>query len=106
MRGRAHGAKPCRASPAAMATEPKTHASSTDESAITLIQPAMFALQPRVLVVDDDDIAVERMKDLIGAAGYEVSTATSGEAALAALDSEFAPIVILDRNMPGMDGLA
>ena len=89
-----------------MATEPKLHAPSADESAITLIRPAMFAPNPRVLVVDDDEIAVERMKDLISAAGYEVSTAVSGEAALKALDSEFAPIVILDRNMPGMDGLA
>jgi diguanylate cyclase (GGDEF)-like protein len=89
-----------------MATDPKTHLTSADESAITRIQPALFAPHPRVLVVDDDEIAVERMRDLIGAAGYEVSTATSGAAALSALESEFAPIVILDRNMPGMDGLA
>ncbi len=34
-----------------------------------------------------------------------MTTASSGEQALAALQREFAPIVILDRNMPGMDGL-
>jgi two-component system, cell cycle response regulator len=78
---------------------------AVDESVITQIQPALISLVPRVLIVDDDDIAIERLKDLVVAAGYEVSTAASGEQALAHLRSEFAPIVILDRNMPGMDGL-
>ncbi|MBC8024502.1 MAG: diguanylate cyclase [Steroidobacteraceae bacterium] len=77
---------------------------ATDESVITQILPAL-ALMPRVLLVDDDEIVIERMRDLITAAGYEVSTATSGDAALAELEREFAPIVILDRSMPGMDGL-
>ena len=76
-----------------------------DESIITQIQPALLPLVPRVLLVDDDEIVVERMRDLIEAAGYEVTTAASGDAALASLEREFAPIVILDRNMPGMDGL-
>ena len=77
----------------------------SDESAITQIQPALGILAPRVLVVDDDEIAVEHMRDLVSAAGYEVVTATSGTAALEQLQREFAPIVILDRSMPGMDGL-
>jgi PleD family two-component response regulator len=76
-----------------------------DESAITQIRPAMLSISPRVMLVDDDEIAVERMRMLVEAEGYEVSTAASAEAALALLQREFAPIVILDRNMPGMDGL-
>ena len=83
----------------------ETPDTAPDESAITLIQPALSAIPPRVLVVDDDDVALERMRDLVTAAGYEVVTATSGSAALAALQTEFAPIVILDRSMPGMDGV-
>jgi diguanylate cyclase (GGDEF)-like protein len=78
---------------------------AADESAITQIQPALTSIPPRVLVVDDDAIALERMRDLVTAAGYEVTLATSGAAALAQLQREFAPIVILDRSMPGMDGL-
>ena len=77
---------------------------STDESIITQIQPAL-AIVPRVLLVDDDEIVIERLRDLITAAGYAVTTASSGTEALAALEREFAPIVILDRNMPGMDGV-
>jgi len=77
-----------------------------DESTITLIQPMLRNLAPRVLLVDDDEIMVERLRDLVTAAGYEVSTAGSGEQALEMLRKDFAPIVILDRNMPGgMDGL-
>ena len=77
-----------------------------DESVITQIQPALVQVAPRVLVVDDDEIMAERLRDLVSAAGYEVTCAASGEQALAALQREFAPIVILDRSMPGgMDGL-
>jgi len=78
---------------------------ATDESVITQIQPALLAMAPRVLLVDDDEIMVERLKDLVTAAGFEVQTALNGEDALAALAERFAPIVILDRRMPGMDGL-
>jgi two-component system cell cycle response regulator len=62
-------------------------------------------LTPRVLLVDDDEIMAERLRQLVVTAGFEAATATSGAAALAELQREFAPIVILDRNMPGMDGL-
>jgi two-component system, cell cycle response regulator len=79
---------------------------ATDESTITLIQPMLLNLAPRVLLVDDDEIMVERLRELVAAAGYEVSTAASGEQALEVLRKDFSPIVILDRNMPGgMDGL-
>jgi two-component system cell cycle response regulator len=85
------------------ATEPTSPAA--EESAITQIQPALSGTPPRVLVVDDDAIALERMRDLVTAAGYHVTLAAGGAAALDELQREFAPIVILDRSMPGMDGL-
>lgn len=77
----------------------------TDDSVITRIQPALAAITPRVLVVDDDEIMTARLGELVAAAGYEVATAASGEQALLELQRRFAPIVILDRQMPGMDGL-
>jgi sigma-B regulation protein RsbU (phosphoserine phosphatase) len=60
----------------------------------------------KVLLVDDDDIVLEYLGLLVAAAGYDVVRAMSGEAALAAMQQDFAQIVILDINMPGMDGLA
>ena len=78
---------------------------SGDESAITQIQPLLVSIAPRVLLVDDDEIVIERLRDLITAAGFEVTTAGNGAEALASLKHQFAPIVIMDRNMPGMDGI-
>ena len=69
------------------------------------IQCLTVDVTPKVLLVDDDPLILERLKALISAEGYEVSTAENGEAALLALEREFANVVILDRNMPGLDGL-
>ena len=87
------------------ASDSSTGNVALDESAITRIQPALM-VAPRVLLVDDDELVIERWRDLITSAGYVVSTAADGATALESLQREFAPIVILDRNMPGMDGLA
>jgi two-component system cell cycle response regulator len=60
---------------------------------------------PKVLLVDDDEIMLERLQIPMVQAGYEVATASDGASALAALQADFMSIVILDRSMPGMDGL-
>ncbi|HTU66364.1 MAG TPA: diguanylate cyclase [Steroidobacteraceae bacterium] len=78
---------------------------ATDESVITQIQPALLAVAPRVLLVDDDELMIERLKDLVTAAGFEVDTALDAPSALAKLANGFCPVVILDREMPGKDGL-
>jgi len=76
-----------------------------DESVVTQIQQALVTIAPRVLLVDDDEIVIEHLRELITAAGFEVATASNGAGALAELKRQFAPIVIMDRNMPGMDGI-
>jgi two-component system cell cycle response regulator len=60
---------------------------------------------PRVLIVDDDELVLARLRDLVTAAGFETFTASSGAQALKFLDETFAPIVITDLNMPDMGGL-
>lgn len=61
---------------------------------------------PRLLLVDDDELILAHLETLLATAGYDVTTVDSAAAALGALQKEFTPIVIVDRNMPGMDGLA
>jgi two-component system, OmpR family, KDP operon response regulator KdpE len=62
--------------------------------------------QGRVLVVDDDPQIRRVMRTTLTGAGYEVDDAKSGEQALEKV-REFRPdLVLLDINMPGMDGLA
>ena len=60
----------------------------------------------RALLVDDDELVLERLATLVRAAGFEVETAGDGITALQTLQSRFAPVVIADRRMPVMDGLA
>jgi len=60
---------------------------------------------PRVLIVDDDELMVARLRDLVTAAGFGTFTAASGAQALEILEQTFAPIVITDLNMPDMSGL-
>ena len=59
----------------------------------------------KVLVVDDDISVLEPMKELISGLGYDAFIITSGLEAIKKY-SELGPdAVLLDRNMPGMDGL-
>ena len=58
----------------------------------------------RVLVVDDTPNNVKLLADILGAKGYAVTTAASGEAALAQIAAEPPDIVLLDVMMPGLSG--
>jgi two-component system, NtrC family, response regulator GlrR len=64
------------------------------------------ALQPRLLVVDDDADMLRLLSMRLHAAGYRVSAVASAEAALAQLDIERPQLVLSDVRLPGRDGLA
>jgi two-component system cell cycle response regulator len=80
-------------------------ATHEDVGSTTQVLALSIMPTPKVLLVDDDELVMERLKIPIVEAGYEVFTATDGATAVAALQKDFMSIVILDRNMPGMDGL-
>ena len=59
----------------------------------------------RVLVVDDSPMIVKLLRVLLTSAGYEVRTAGGADAALAVL-AEFHPgLILMDVQMPEVDGL-
>ncbi|HUT72543.1 MAG TPA: response regulator [Desulfatiglandales bacterium] len=58
----------------------------------------------RILVVDDDILVVEALKELLTSSGYEVRVATRGQEALEILDKERFGLLILDVVMPKMTG--
>jgi two-component system response regulator GlrR len=60
----------------------------------------------RILLVDDDKDLLHLISMRLGAAGYAVTTAPSGEAALAALSTTRPELVVTDLRMQGMDGMA
>lgn len=58
----------------------------------------------KILVVDDDKSASRLMQIILDEAGYQVTVAGNGAAALELLDNEYVDLIILDLNMPKMDG--
>jgi len=58
----------------------------------------------RVMVVDDDREIVEMTRLILESGGYQVVQAFSGEDALKSLPAERPDLILLDINMPGMDG--
>ena len=59
----------------------------------------------RILVIDDEPSILATMVPLLRARGYEVTTATSGNAALDAIDRQPTQLVILDLGLPDLDGV-
>jgi two-component system alkaline phosphatase synthesis response regulator PhoP len=58
-----------------------------------------------ILVVDDEKRLVQLVRDYLEAAGFRVVTAHDGKMALAQFRYERPDLVVLDLNLPGMDGL-
>lgn len=58
----------------------------------------------KVLLVDDNEDALELLSSLVRIAGHEVVTAHDGPAALAALDRFQPSVAVFDIGMPVMDG--
>jgi DNA-binding response OmpR family regulator len=63
------------------------------------------AIMPRILVVDDEPDSTALLKEFLSTKGYEVITASSGEAALRKAKEERPHLILLDVRMPGMSGL-
>ncbi|MBX2866298.1 MAG: response regulator, partial [Leptolyngbyaceae cyanobacterium MAG.088] len=57
-----------------------------------------------ILVVDDTPANLEIVMELLSSAGYTVWTATSGQRALKLLQSNRPALILLDIQMPHMDG--
>ncbi len=61
-------------------------------------------MQRRILVVDDDTMNLIRTKKIL-AKYYDVVLAASGEEALSKLETEKIDLVLLDIEMPKMNGI-
>ena len=60
---------------------------------------------PSVLIIEDEGILSEAMRDYLTGKGYEPAVAASGESGLRLLRESEMDLVVLDYQLPGMDGL-
>ena len=61
--------------------------------------------EPHVLVIDDDKMIRDLLRQLLGPEGYRVATASEGEEALRYVSHGPPDLVLLDLKMPGMNGV-
>jgi two-component system, OmpR family, response regulator MprA len=58
----------------------------------------------RILVADDSKTICTQLRRVLTREGYEVHVATSGEDAIREIREDCPQLLILDINMPGLDG--
>ncbi len=59
----------------------------------------------QVLVIDDDSLMLDVMREILELGGYSVMTASSGERGLALIAEQHPAVVITDLIMPHTDGV-
>ena len=58
-----------------------------------------------ILIVDDNVINLKLLRVLLAAEGYEVRTAAAAEQALTVLEELHPDLILMDIQLPGIDGL-
>ena len=61
-------------------------------------------MSKRILVVEDQEDNRQIIRDLLSATDYEIIEAESGEEALAAVAKQRPDLILMDIQLPGMDG--
>ncbi|MBS0639280.1 MAG: response regulator [Proteobacteria bacterium] len=83
---------------------PQAEAATCAHTGTTVLAPGSV-LDMELLVVDDDDLVLQAVAGNLAQAGYRVTTASDGLAALAKLDDGAVPaLLVTDYAMPGMNG--
>jgi len=58
-----------------------------------------------ILIVDDEPIVRESIRDWLKDAGYQVATAESGEEALEMIEKQDFSVMVVDVRLPGKTGI-
>jgi len=65
--------------------------------------PAAAVAPRRALVVDDSELVGEELAEALAEAGFEVTTATTMDAALSSARAASPDVVLVDANIPGVE---
>ncbi len=61
--------------------------------------------EPRVLLVDDEELVLMSLARILRREPFEILTATSAEAAFLILEDQSVDLILSDYRMPGMNGI-
>ncbi len=61
--------------------------------------------QKRILVIEDQEDNRRILRDLLSSVGYEVLEAMTGEAGVDLAEQEWPDLILMDVQLPGIDGL-
>jgi two-component system response regulator HydG len=64
-----------------------------------------MTVQPKILVVDDNAAHRLMLKTVLADDGYDITAARDGAAAMAAVESKFYDLILMDLKTAHMDGL-
>ena len=59
----------------------------------------------RLLVIEDDEVLRQLLIEVLNDQGYEVGAAETGEAGLSLMERDVYDVLLLDINLPGLDGM-
>lgn len=59
----------------------------------------------RILVVDDNPVNLKLASEVLAAAGFEIDRAVDAESAIEVIARAAPALILMDINLPGMDGL-
>jgi type II secretory ATPase GspE/PulE/Tfp pilus assembly ATPase PilB-like protein/CheY-like chemotaxis protein len=90
--------------PAAHVTAPASLDFMMDMELVDEPAPSARGIGACVLLVEDEDALRRVMKDLLEREGYTVAEARDGVEALDEVDRQAPDVIILDLNLPGLDG--
>ena len=62
-------------------------------------------VEKKILIVDDEEFICDILGEALTNKGYEVRIATNAEEGLDILKKEDIPVIFLDLNLPGMNGI-
>jgi len=63
-------------------------------------------MKKKIMVIDDEEQIRKLLVRILSSSGYDVVTASNGKEALERLESVSVDLIMLDMNMPEMDGLS
>lgn len=82
-----------------------TAAAGTRKGRRTPLRLSVRGDRPRVLLVDDDEVIRRLMATIIEGRGMSCTAVESAEEAIPVMEQELFDALVLDKNLPGMDGV-